>query len=276
MTETIESSRDIFPRSAKIGRSSPLYWAANKDRYIRQLLIQDIQDVRKRDLIVIFHGPRAEIDDADIGYLAELLTGVETPEFDLLLETAGGFSNSTDALLELLDNTKKRFHAIIVSAAKSNGTLLSLGAKTLTMGYASQLGPIDPMLDDIPAKFLATDQQKAKDFTVYLYAKDALSYQQDLAERALSRGLMKDKTKEQRRKAVNELCYYHNDHGAVIDVGAARDLFGGTSVIEIDEDDHLWRQLWLLRCLYKQDMDEGRINKIYEGKRVSASIKLPR
>src|SRR5262249_60941907 len=38
------SSADQFPRSKSLPRQSPLFWVAEKDRYLRQLLLRDIQD----------------------------------------------------------------------------------------------------------------------------------------------------------------------------------------------------------------------------------------
>jgi hypothetical protein len=274
MSRGSRSPDDVFPRTSVIGSVSPVFWAANKDRYLRQLLIHDIQRERGRDLIVIFHDDRfAEIDDSDIRYLGELLTGVETSEFDLLLETAGGYSSSTDALLEVLDNTKKPFHAIIVSAAKSNGTLLALGAKSLTMGYASQLGPIDPQLFNVSTMILKSDEIKMRDPVIHAMAEKAIQYQQGLAKVALGRGLMRDRDEETIGAMVEKLCSFNN-HGAVIDIDAAREMFKD-AVIETKADSNLWKQLWLLYCIYKNDMEVGRIAKLYEGKLVSASIKAP-
>ena len=43
-----------FPRSTDLPSQSPLFWVEQKDRYLRQLLIRDIEDLTKRRLIVYF------------------------------------------------------------------------------------------------------------------------------------------------------------------------------------------------------------------------------
>jgi hypothetical protein len=59
---------DQFPRTKSLPRQSPLFWVAEKDRYIRQLLIRDIQAATGRSLVVYFAStadPRAQISQGD-------------------------------------------------------------------------------------------------------------------------------------------------------------------------------------------------------------------
>ena len=67
----------VFPRSAALPNQSPLFWVSHKDRYLRQLLISDIEEETGRSLIVYFtdcDNSAAQIDQADDAYLSELLT----------------------------------------------------------------------------------------------------------------------------------------------------------------------------------------------------------
>jgi hypothetical protein len=43
-----------FPRSDSLPIQSPLFWVEQKDRYLRQLLIRDIEALTERRLVVYF------------------------------------------------------------------------------------------------------------------------------------------------------------------------------------------------------------------------------
>ena len=45
---------NYFPRGADLPPNSPLFWVENKDRYLRQLLIRDIEQDTNRPLCVYF------------------------------------------------------------------------------------------------------------------------------------------------------------------------------------------------------------------------------
>src|SRR5438552_10341540 len=96
---------DCFPRSKDIPQQSPLFWVTHKDRYLRQQLIQDIEEQTDRDLIVYFTDcdrSQAQIDSTDDTFLHELLNGVRRNKVDLLLETNGGMTDATEKICALL------------------------------------------------------------------------------------------------------------------------------------------------------------------------------
>ncbi len=71
---------------------SPLFWVQQKDRYLRQLLIRDIEALTKRRLVVYFanrHVDNADINVGDISNFHELLGDLEGEAADLLLNTGG-------------------------------------------------------------------------------------------------------------------------------------------------------------------------------------------
>jgi hypothetical protein len=43
---------DTFPRSKDLPAQSPLFWVEQKDRYLRQILIRDIEELTKRRLVI--------------------------------------------------------------------------------------------------------------------------------------------------------------------------------------------------------------------------------
>jgi ClpP class serine protease len=126
-----------FPRAVELPKQSPLFWVEQKDRYLRQLLIRDIEEATGRRLVVYFanrYEKGADIDARDPAYMAELLGDVGADPVDLLLETNGGQTDPTEALVTLIRNVATDFRVIVANAAKSNGTLLCLAADRIVMG----------------------------------------------------------------------------------------------------------------------------------------------
>jgi hypothetical protein len=63
---------------------------------------------------------------------------------------------------------------------------------------------------------------------------------------------------------------YHS-HGSVIDHREATRL--GLSVEYLEPSEPLWRWIWLLRCMYEQDARRQGVIKIFEGRKISSSIR---
>src|SRR5262245_21238079 len=94
-----------FPRGLDLPKQTPLFWVTHKDRYLRQLLIRDIEEETNRDLIVYFTDcdrTDAKIDQADDTVLIELLGKCNRGGVDLLLETNGGETDGTEKVCALL------------------------------------------------------------------------------------------------------------------------------------------------------------------------------
>ena len=148
-----KEASETFPRTADLPVQSPLFWVEQKDRYLRQLLIRDIEKLTSRRLVVYFANryANAQIDARDCIYIAELFGDIKKEEpVDLLLETIGGATDATESLVSLLRNITDNFRVIVADSAKSNGTLLGLASKSIVMGAASELGPIEPLVQGIP------------------------------------------------------------------------------------------------------------------------------
>jgi hypothetical protein len=95
-----------FPRSLDLPSQSPLFWVEQKDRYLRQLLIRDIEELTHRRLVVYFANrfENAQIDPRDCSFFTELFGDVGSEPVDLLLETIGGGTDATEGLITLLQN----------------------------------------------------------------------------------------------------------------------------------------------------------------------------
>jgi hypothetical protein len=273
-TESLE-----FPRGGALPKQSPLYWVDQKNRYLRQLMIRDIEDITGRSMLVYYTdcNTNAQIDPNDDKYLLELLCGSQSKSVDLFLETNGGVTDATEKVVTILRAQAHDLRVIVPRRAKSNGTLMALAAKEIVMGPGSELGPIDPNLTiqgmSIPCQFIMQAQQVQQvDAFIFQAAQFAVMQTQKLAKHLLETGMLSEHQNTEIESVVNSLStrnVYHS-HGSVIDASEAKSL--GLNVSILDGDDDLWRRFWLLRCMYEADARASGVIKIFESSRHSNSI----
>jgi hypothetical protein len=247
---TTTARAEQFPRS--IDLPTPLFWVEQKDRYLRQLLIRDIEEIVGRRLVVYFANrfEQADIDARDALYMTELIGDVARDEpLDILFETSGGQTDATEALISAVQNRVSDFRAIVAKAAKGNGTLLCLAARAIVMGAPSELGPIEPMVQGIPCSILIQPQIAQQNFPLHMYGQFALQQSRDLARKLLAAGMMNGRPSEEVDDTVQKLSsrdvYY--SHGTVINHVEAASL--GLTIDYLPPDDELWERIWLLYCM---------------------------
>ncbi len=246
---------DQFPRTTDLPTQSPLFWVEQKDRYLRQLLIRDIEVLTNRRLVVYFGNrfANAMIDARDTTFVLELLGDVGTEPVDLLLEATGEITDATEALISVVQNLSNDFRVIVAREAKSNGTLICLAARSIVMGVSSELGPIEPMVNGIPCTILADPQMAAQNFVLHKVGTFGLQQSKTIAEALLSKGMMAGKRPEEIKDVVQKLSSRdtYASHGSVIDHREATAL--GLKVDYLPPGDPVWDRLWLLHCMYEVD-----------------------
>lgn len=261
-----------FPRGTSVPRHSPLFWVENKDRYLRQLLIRDIESLTKRPLAVYFanRALNSEISIADVERIQEIVTDCPD-DFDFLIETGGGETDATESVISCLLHSGKKFRAIVPNRAKSNGTLLCLAATTILMGPSSELGPIEPLVENIPANIILSDDYNA-DPILKAYATNAMLQTKSVAHRALRANMLPSMDLTSITNIIESLCNTKRfpSHGSVIDLEQAAEL--GLSVERASHSDEHWSRIWLLYCMYSYDLKRRCIKKVFETKKVSISI----
>ena len=272
-------SDEQFPRSKALPRQSPLFWVAEKDRYLRQLLIRDIQAETGRTLLVYFAvvtDPRAQIVIGDDAYFAEMLRDAKGGAVDLMIETPGGFTDPTEKIVSVLRTLAPDLRVVVPCLAKSNGTMLALAGSNIVMGPTSELGPADPLItvspgNMVPAHFLISAPNVDPIFAQA--AQHAIAQTMKLAGNLLSSGMMKGKTQDEIDHVVQALAsrQQYPSHGSVIDADEAVRL--GLSVTKLGPNDELWQRIWLLRCMYAHDARHVGALKIFEGPSVSNSLR---
>jgi hypothetical protein len=265
---------DKFPRTGDLPSQSPLFWVSQKDRYLRQLLIRDIQGLTNRRLIVYFANryENALIDQRDIALMDELCRDIGGKPADLMLETNGGETDATEGLISLIQKMAPDLRVIVANAAKSNGTLLCLASQMIVMGATSQLGPIEPHINGIPSSILSQPEIAKQNFPLHKYGVFALQQTGALAKRLLTSGMLKGKTETEIDAVVNQLSSrdVYFSHGSVINFAEAKSL--GLSVEYLAPETDLWQKIWLLYCMYDHDCRRDKYLKVFEGQAVSTSI----
>ena len=260
--------RSQFPRSSSLPAQSSRYWAKEKDRYLRQLLISDIEEQTGRELVVYFSRLDQMISETDGDDIAEILEGVENKKaVDLLIHTAGGLVDAVEKFVIILKQLGVSYRVIVPSWAKSGGTLIALSSERILLGVNSELGPIDPQIyhpeyGQVAAEFIASDPSQPE--VLKKICQVNVDRARKLAENYLQNGMMCQKLgaiPDALAKLSSATGY--GSHGAVIDFAEASAL--QLSVEWLPPDTDLWRRIWLLHCLYDADTKRGNLGKIFEG-----------
>lgn len=202
-----------FPRGTAHPIQSPLFWAQQKDRYLRQLLIRDIEAQTGRRLIVYFANrfENAQLDATDPTYLVEMLEDTKGAPVDLLLETIGGYTDSAERVVSILEQMAPDLRVVVAGSAKSNGTVICLAGKSIVLGASSELGPIEPQINAfgglIPATILAKPEFATQNFIVHHAAIFAIEQTRKLATRLLKNGVKRGATDAEIEGLVKKAAY---------------------------------------------------------------------
>ena len=269
---------DFFPRSNRFSDHSPKYWARNKDRFLRQLLVSDIEKETERPLVVYFasanesiNGHDASINRYDVEDLYEVTKKIDkSKEIDLFLQTFGGDVDATEKIIKFLRERFRSYRVVVPNWAKSGGTLIALAAEKIIMGTISELGPIDPQYNGAPCELLKNDEKLPPHFREDMGLK--VERVKNLAQGYLDGKLESGKKlKDVLEKIASP--YSYGSHTAVIDFHEAKEI--GLHVDLLKEDDSLWQKIWFLYCLYDVDMRDSGLARICETSRYSITRRLP-
>ena len=267
--------RNQFPRTMELPSQSSKYWAKEKDRYLRQLLISDIEEQTERELLVYFARLDQPITDTDPDDLSEIFEGIDGRSIDLMIQTPGGKVDAVEKMVTVLRNRTDDYRVIVPSWAKSGGTVIALSSTKIVLGVNSELGPIDPQMlhpqfGMVPAEYLMSDPTMPP--TIQKIAEANVKRMRALAESYLKDGMLAHAPHEVETvvKKISSANTYMS-HGAVIDHSEALGL--GLSVEYLEPSDALWRRIWLLYCLYDFDLGARGLGKVFEG--CSYSLQRP-
>lgn len=123
--------------------ATPLFSAQHAERYARQDLIREYQNVTGANLIVIID----QIFADNMTLVEELLTGIEPgKELHVILASPGGDGETAIRIVRALQERADGLTILLPDMAKSAATILCLGADKLVFGPGGDLGPVDPQM----------------------------------------------------------------------------------------------------------------------------------
>jgi hypothetical protein len=137
---------------------------------VRTRYLQKLNDKERRNVIGYYSGflskPRVEgsdISDEDKNGFMLCIDGMDrTKGLDLFIHTQGGDGAATESLVNYLrEMFGKNVRAFVPQIAMSAGTILALSCKEIWMGKHSNLGPVDPQINGLPAYGVIAEVERA-------------------------------------------------------------------------------------------------------------------
>lgn len=283
-------------QSPDLVRRTPLYEARNAERYARQRLIREYEELAGATLIVVID----DIFPENLTYLEELIfdSRPEQP-LHMMLASPGGDGETAIRMVRLAQARCSEFTVIVPDMAKSAATLLCLGADRILMGPAGDLGPVDPQFPTgnrglVSAKEIVEAVREAEERvtsapdTLPLFAnlladvdmlrveqaRNALGRSDALVREALacvaSRGA--EEVEELTQRLHAPLIEEPNVHSAVISASAAKSF--GLPVQEADTQSREWALVWSLWTRYfSMGCFPAGLVSVYEGRQASNVIR---
>jgi hypothetical protein len=196
--------------------------------------------------IIIMYDPTQMIKgDADHVYDSLTRFTSEKPLL-MILYSKGGDIGAAYLIGKLCrEHSNNCFVIAVPRIAKSAATLLACAADEIHMGSLSELGPIDPQIDQLPAlglknsiehiaQLVKKTPEASEMFAKYLHSSLKLidlGYYERVAESAMQYAerllaTHSDKLDKPVTDIANELVYSYKDHGFVIDKTEAMSIFG--------------------------------------------------
>jgi ClpP class serine protease len=197
------------------------------------------------NIIILFDSGSLVKSDADRIYTSITRFSARKPIL-LILYSSGGSAGSAYLIGKLcIDYSKEKFVIAVPRMAKSAATLICCAANEIHMGSLSELGPIDPQINDLPALGLKYSVEHIAElvkrypassdmFAQYLNSSLPLinlGYYERVAESAMqyAEKLLSthaDRLKKSPKEIANELVYKYKDHSFVIDKSEGEEIFG--------------------------------------------------
>ncbi len=215
------------------------------------------------NILVLYDNGTLVKSDADRIYNSVTKFNQKKPLI-LVLYSGGGIPGSAYLIGKLcIESSNGKFVITVPRMAKSAATLLCCAANEIHMGSLSELGPIDPQINDLPTlglkysvehiaelvkRYPASSDMFAKYLNlslpvIYLgyyerVAESAIQY----AEKLLSaHGIPQAASKE----IAYNLVYKYKDHGFVIDKSEAEEIFGKAVIKANSEEYELGNSLYM-------------------------------
>lgn len=271
---------------------TPLFAAQHSERYARQTLIEEYQELTGADLIVVID----QIFPENLTYLEDLLCECSpSSPLHVLLASPGGDGETAIRMIRSMQTRCSSLTMLLPDMAKSAATLMCLGADSIIMGPAGDMGPVDPQFqvgqrslasakEIVAAVDEAEERVKKAPETYTLFtglladvnmlmveqARDALDRTGAMVKEALACATNRSpvQVSQLARKLEAPLIRDAKSHSAVISVDQAVKF--GLPAVRADLESREWEIVWSLWTRYfSLGCFPAGTTIVYEGRRAS-------
>jgi ClpP class serine protease len=275
---------------------------------VRQKYLKELHDHTSRNVIAYYSGflskpeIRSDINDEDKnGFMMAVHRMQRLRGLDLILHTPGGNIGSTQSVVhylrQMFDND---IRAIIPQIAMSAGTMIACSCKEIVMGKHSNLGPIDPHLNGVPAygvieefnramREVKEDPSRAMVWqsimgqyrpTFLSQCENAIAWSNRFVATQLQSVMFQGTTAREKRAArikasqiVKKLTDYRGNktHNRHIHLQELSDM--GLKIVRLEEDEKLQDLVLTVHHCYMHTLMNTPAYKIIENQRGAAMIK---
>lgn len=137
---------------------------------VRRRYLSKLYKLTKRPVIAYYSGwlsvgdaPGVDVNDEDKGAFMMAIHGLPKDQgLDLILHTPGGGIAAAESMVDYLRRIfGKDIRAIVPHIAMSAGTMIACTCRSIMLAKHSNLGPIDPQLDGLPAAAVKKEIERA-------------------------------------------------------------------------------------------------------------------
>lgn len=277
----------------------PLNTIANK----KKEYFDRLTNYTKRNCIVYYscwqqkpgiNGDYSITDDDRNGFMNALYGLDANKGLDLVIHTPGGNGDATQSIVNYLYLFFKGDIRIIVPhTAMSAGTMIACSGRKIVMAKHSNLGPIDPQINGMPANEFLDLLEKAKEDisknqnivywqmtlsnyppTFFGICENAIKSSKKMVKEWLKREMLKDKSDEEIDSTVEYLADYHT-HLQHNDRLSIDDLKKNTSlkIMELESDQELQEDVLSLYHCYQISATMSNCCKIIENHNLVSFVK---
>lgn len=258
---------DVFSRPSlvdliskyKDDLSNDKTWGLSRELITRLKTLISESELKDYSIAFLFQDTRDRSSEISAMTLSQIYSALKDNQQKILLilNSLGGQIEPAYQISKFCkEKSQGEFSVAVARQAKSAATLISLGADFIHMGSISELGPIDPQIDRLPAialgeavKYLTTlsdEHPKSQEMLASYLSKRLdlriLGYMERVADSAVDyaeRLLDKKQTAVPRspREIGEHLVRKYKDHGFVIDKDEATKILGN-NMVKIDTPEY--------------------------------------
>lgn len=271
---------------------------------VRRNYLKKLHDYTKRNVISYYSGflSKPRIDQAGItdedknGFMMAIHTLDRSLGLDLILHTPGGDIAATESIVNYLHQIfGKDIRAIVPQIAMSAGTMLACSCSSILMGKQSNLGPIDPHLNNIPAHGVieeferAHDEVKSDQTKAFVWAQiiskynptfigqceNAISWSKEFVKNQLENNMFSSETDkgEKAKKITDRLgdCSNNKTHTRHIHLQQCKEM--GLKIEELESDNKLQDLVLTVHHCYMHTLMNTNAYKVIENHKGIAFVK---